>query len=265
MPQERDSIKFGNLVLLHREGEVAKLLLNRPGRHNSLIPQSLEEMIASLRFIQSDPQIRVIFLSSVGSSFSTGGDIKGFYDHLNDLESYANEIVGLLNQVILEMLLIPVPIVTAVHGIVTGGAIGFVLASDIVLVTPQASFTPYYSVVGFSPDGGWTAILPRIIGSKRVVETLMTNRTITAEESVSWGMATRLVSQDNIWIETEKIIQQLISMKSGSLECAKSLLRNSYGDIESMLESERQKFVTQVVSTEAKQGMAVFLGIDDLG
>jgi len=263
--QEREAIIIGNLVLLEKNEEITRLMLNRPGRHNSLIPELLVEMIAHLKIIRADQHARVVLLSSVGSSFSTGGDIRGFYDHLSDLEAYASEIVGLLNQVILEMLYFPVPIVTAVHGIVTGGALGFLLASDIVIVTPQASFTPYYSVVGFSPDGGWTSILPMIIGSKRVAETLMTNRTITAEEAVSWGLANRLVSQDNIWIETEKTIQQLASMKPGSLMCTKRLLRHSFGDIESLLESERQKFVTQIVRSEARQGMATFLGIDELG
>ncbi|MGD2176725.1 MAG: enoyl-CoA hydratase/isomerase family protein, partial [Anaerolineae bacterium] len=185
--------KAGELVLLERAGPVAVLTLNRAERHNSLVPPLLAELLAALEVVRSEPDVRAAVLQANGRSFSTGGDVGGFHAHMDDLgdcvdpAAYASKIVSLLNRVILALVELPVPVVAAVHGIVTGGSLGLVLGCDVVLVAPEAGFTPYYRVVGFSPDGGWTAMLPAIIGPKPAAEVLLRNLTIAAEQAVAWG------------------------------------------------------------------------------
>lgn len=248
------------LVLTAREGPIASLTLNRPARHNSLIPELLEELLAGLEGIQADPQVRAVVLGANGRSFSTGGDVLGFYEHLDSIAAYADRLLGLLNEAIQAMLSLRVPVVAAVHGMVTGGSLGLVLGADIVLVTPQASFTPYYGVVGFSPDGGWTALLPHLIGTKRVAEALMTNHTLTAEEAVFWGLANRLVPGDEIHSQAYSTAQQVAAMKPGSLRSVRELLGWDPGDVRQRLDAERIAFVKQIQSPEARQGMRDFLG-----
>ena len=187
---------MSQLVLSEKVGPVTVLTLNRAGRHNSLVPQLLEEALAALETFGKDPDVRAVVLQANGRSFSTGGDLGRFHTHLDDLASYAGKLVGLLNRVILALVELPMPVVAAVHGIVTGGSLGLVLGCDVVLVAPEASFTPYYSVVGFSPDGGWTAMLPGIIGPQRSAEVLLRNLTISAQQAVNWGLASRLVPAD---------------------------------------------------------------------
>lgn len=249
------------LIQTQIEGAVATLTLNRPKRHNSLIPAMLEEMLDALDDFAGNPDVRVILLTANGRSFSTGGDVRAFYENLDNLAAYAANIVGLLNQVILKMIATPQPILAAVHDIVTGGSMGFILASDIVLVAPQASFTPYYSVVGFSPDGGWTAMLPHIIGHRRTAESLFTNRTITAVEAVNWGLANQLISGERLIEKTIKIANQIASLKSGANRVAKRTIWQTIPDLPARLEDERQRFVSQIVTREAIQGMRAFLGI----
>jgi 2-(1,2-epoxy-1,2-dihydrophenyl)acetyl-CoA isomerase len=109
------------LVLVERVGAVAVLTLNRAQRHNSLVPQFLEEMLAALECIASDPGVRAAVLQANGRSFSTGGDMQGFHEHRDQLARYAGEIVGLLNEIILALVRLPQPVVAAVQGTVTGG------------------------------------------------------------------------------------------------------------------------------------------------
>ena len=61
----------------------------------------------------------------------------------------------------------PQPTIAVVDRQVTVGSLGFLLVTDIVLLSPTAEITPYYPVLGFSPDEGWTALLPSIVGPKR--------------------------------------------------------------------------------------------------
>jgi len=247
------------LVLLDKRDSVALLTLNRPERHNSLVPALLQEMRVSLEAVQAQPDVRAVVLQANGGSFSTGGDVRGFYEHMDALEAYAHRIVGLLNRVILALIDLPVPVVAAVHGLVTGGSLGLVLGSDVVLVAPEASFTPYYSVVGFSPDGGWTALLPGLIGPKRVAEVLACNHTITAQQAVEWGLANRLVPAERIREEALKAAQAIAAKKAGSLRHTKRLLGMAYGDLAARLEAERSRFVQQIATQEAQSGLVAFL------
>ena len=256
---------MGELVIVERDGPVALLTLNRAERHNSLVPELLGETLAAIEAVGAQASVRAVVLQANGRSFSTGGDVRGFYDHRNNLEGYAAEVVGLLNRVILAMIELPVPIVTAVHSMVTGGSMGLVLGSDIVLVAPEASFTPYYSVVGFSPDGGWTAMLPAVIGLKRAGEILMRNQTITAEQAVAWGLASRIVPEDRIREEALSTARELAAMKTGSIGHTKATLGPACYDLEARLEAERARFVQQIVTDEARQGIEAFLGIPTPG
>jgi enoyl-CoA hydratase/carnithine racemase len=248
---------MGELVLQDRDGAVGLLTLNRPGRHNSLVPELLTDLLSALHNLQSDPHIRAVVLQANGRSFSTGGDLQGFYDHLGTIDAYAHEIVGLLNQAILAMVDLPVPVVAAVHGLVTGGSLGLVLASDIVLVAPEASFTPYYSLVGFSPDGGWTAWLPQIIGTRRTAQVLLQNDTIHAEQAVTWGLANQLVPGEQLQAQALSIARDIAAKQPGSIRQTRKLLRPT--GLDGRLETERRHFVARISTAEAQQSMIAFL------
>jgi len=253
------SVIMKELVQSDRVGTVAILTLNRPERHNSLVPELLEELLAHLAQLEADPGIRAVILQANGRSFSTGGDLTGFAAHLDALEAYARQIVGLLNQAILALLQLPAPVIAAVHGIVTGGSLGLVLACDLVLVTPEVTFTPYYSVVGFSPDGGWTAMLPTIIGPKRAAAVLMQNQGISADQALAWGLANQIVPGDSIQAEALRVAQDIAAKKPGSIQRTKRLLLGNQGDLARRLEEERLRFVQQIVTPEAREGIAAFL------
>lgn len=238
---------------------IGTVTLNRPERHNSLVPELLQDILQALEDLGRRPELRAVVFQANGRSFSTGGDVRAFYDHIQDIETYARTVVGLLNQVILAFLDFPVPIVTAVHGIVTGGSLGLVLASDVVVIAPEASFTPYYTVVGFSPDGGWTALLPTVIGGKRAAEILMLNETITAEQAVASGLASRIVPLDRVRQEARAIAGRIAEQPTGSVHAIKRLLWAGDHRIATRLEEECEQFVRQITTVEARQGMITFL------
>jgi 2-(1,2-epoxy-1,2-dihydrophenyl)acetyl-CoA isomerase len=255
------------MVLTERVGPVVVLTLSRAARHNSLVPALLEEILVALERISHDPEVRAVILQAEGRSFSTGGDVAGFAAHLEDLAAYAGEIVGLLNQVILTLLGLPQPVVAAVQGMVTGGSLGLVLACDVVLLAPRATFAPYYGVVGFGPDGGWTAMLPAIIGTKRAAEVLLRNLTISAEQAVAWGLGSRIVPAETIRAEALSVAQEIAAKVPGSVRHIKRLLNLAQGHpgpgpgqgLASRLEAERTRFVEQIVTEEAREGIAAFL------
>jgi 2-(1,2-epoxy-1,2-dihydrophenyl)acetyl-CoA isomerase len=245
-----------SLILLERYGPIATLTLNRPERHNSLVPELLRELLDALSEVAD---ARVLILQANGRSFSTGGDVRAFYEHRAEAEAYAREVVGELNETIEALLRFPAPIIAAVNGVVTGGSIGLVLAADMVLVTPRASFTPYYNVVGFSPDGGWTALLPGVIGTARTAELLLTNATISAQQAVEWGIANRVVEADRLYDEAQAAAEVIVTMKINSVRRSIQLLREHKLAALPKLQAELNQFVEQITTDEAQTGMRGFL------
>jgi enoyl-CoA hydratase/carnithine racemase len=247
-------------VLTRIEGPVATVTLNRPERHNSLVPGFLRDLGAAITACEADPGAKVLVLRAAGRSFSTGGDLRGFSEHAQDPARYADELVGLLNDTIVHLYDCRLPVLAVVDGQVTGGALGFVLASDIVLVTDRASFTPYYVEAGFSPDGGWTAILPDVIGRTRATTVQLLNQTITAGQALDWGLATAHADEAGLERAVEELVGQLLGKKTGSVRCTRRLMRPA--DLESRLERERALFVEQIVTAEAMAGIKAWLGDD---
>ncbi|MCP4305699.1 MAG: enoyl-CoA hydratase/isomerase family protein [bacterium] len=241
-------------------GAVATVTLNRPDRHNSLVPELLTDLWVALEDVAADPSIRAVVLGAEGRSFSTGGDVRGFFSAGDGLADYASETVGLLNRVILTMLQLPQPIVAAVHGVVTGGSIGLILGSDVVLMARDATITPWYCVVGFSPDGGWTAMLPDLIGTKRTSDILLRNRTIRADQAASWGIVSEVVDGGSTVAAAQAAAQDIAAMAPASVASTKRLLWRGHKEVAAGLEAEREAFVEQIITPEALQGMAAFLG-----
>ncbi len=247
------------MVKVEIDQPLARLTLDRPERHNSLVPDLLEDLIQAVAGLESDQTVEAVILSASGKTFSTGGDVGAFYDNRDKLVEYANKVVGLLNESMLTMMNLPKPIIAGVHGMVTGGSMGLVLASDLVVVTPEASFTPWYSVVGFAPDGGWSALLPRHIGQARTADILLSNRTITAQQAVDWGLASRIVDADQLDPTVESMARSLAAAKTSAIK------RELHGDLERVavrLDKERSAFVRQVVTEESINGMREFLRRD---
>ena len=161
-----------SLVEIEEKNGVAWLWLNRPERHNALVQPLIDELHKAISAVETqNPSALVI--SGRGYSFSTGGDIHGFLEastNPNTLVSYADQLVGRLHDVIMDLLAFPAPVLAAVNGPVTGGSVGLMLAADLVAMAEHAFVQPYYSDVGFGPDGGWTALLPEKVGTSQALK-----------------------------------------------------------------------------------------------
>ena len=120
---------MGDFVTLELEAPVSTITLDRPERHNALIPELLTQLGDAVDRTSLGDDVGAVVMRANGSSFSTGGDVAAFWDQGDAVAAYAHEIVGLLNETMLAMIRSPKPIVCAVNGMVTGGSMGLVLAA----------------------------------------------------------------------------------------------------------------------------------------
>lgn len=248
----------GRFVRIERSAQVVTVTLDRAARHNSLVPALLEQLAAAFTQLAEHDEADVAILRAAGRSFSTGGDLTALHAAGEDRARYADALVGALNRAIVAIAECRCPVVAAVDGAVTGGALGLVLAADLVIVTPAASFTPWYARVGLSPDGGWTAMLPNVIGAERTREVLLLERTIDAATARDWGLANALVERAALDETVAAWARRLLAHDRTSLAAARHLL----DDDESWragLERERREFVATVDMPSAIAGVAAFV------
>jgi len=250
-----------SLVRLEREDGVAIVTLARPAAGNALVPELLAGLLDTLQTIEDDASIRAVVLRAEGTAFSLGGDMRRFAAELagGDLPAYAQHLVGELNRAILALLDLTRPVIAAVQGPVTGGALGLVLASDLVYLSPGATLKAHYATAGFAPDGGWTALLPQIAGSHRAAACLLMNRTISSQEAVTWGMANELVPPELLDAVTLEAAAKIARYPAGTMRAAKRLLGTDRASLAQRLEAERLAFVAQIQTAEARRGIAAFL------
>ena len=250
-------MKNDRLVTLRFQGDIALVSLNRPARHNALVPELLTRLLQVLEH-QDCQAAPVVILRAEGHSFSTGGDLSGFQDHRASIGKYARELVGQLNQVILAIYKHPAAIVCAVHGQVTGGSLGFLLAADRVIMRHGVTVTPYYSVVGFSPDGGWTALLPDIIGRQQTMHWLASNASHDADTCKALGLAQQVVDND-CDAAALRWAERVAEKQSDSVTRTRKLLNTRVETLRQRLEAECESFVSQVQTQQALDGIELFL------
>jgi enoyl-CoA hydratase/carnithine racemase len=245
------------------EGPTAWITLDHPARHNALTPELLDDLRAAVRLVH-ESDARVLVIAGAGRSFSTGGDIAGFLAHAEDpdrLRDYAERIVQALNDAILDLLRLPIPIIARIQGATTGGALGLVLASDIVLMTPDAFFQPYYGTLGFAPDGGWTALLGERIGAGRTIAAQALNRRIDAGDALRLGLADEIVSPDQLSARIAELADIIRSQSPGTLAATRALVWDEarLRLVAERLDAEKRAFVARVALPEVIAGMRGFV------
>ncbi|WP_296225227.1 enoyl-CoA hydratase/isomerase family protein [Ralstonia sp. UBA689] len=247
------------LALFERIGGTAIVRLNRPARHNSLVPELLEGLLAALDRAEADSQVEVVVLTHAGRNFSTGGDVEALASQGNALPAYADRLLELLNRTILRVSALRCPIIAAVEGWLTGGSLGLVLACDMAVLSHDVRIAPFYTVVGFSPDGGWTAMLPQLVGTARARAWQLNNTTLTAEEAGALGLAARVVESGQAEHTAMALAVGIQDKVRGSVAQTRALLRWDSQALADGLERERAAFVAQIQTAEADAGMRRFL------
>ena len=174
---------------------IAVVALDRPQRHNALVPELLEELVRELKIAAASG--RPVVLTGSATSFCPGADLKWLGEFADPSQGVA-ELVAVHHLAILTLLEMPVPVIAAINGPVAGGGLGLALAADHRVASTTASFTAAYFRLGLTPDGGSSAFLQLLIGRTRTLEMLLTNRRIDAQEALAWTLVNEVVEPSEL-------------------------------------------------------------------
>jgi enoyl-CoA hydratase/carnithine racemase len=208
---------------------VADVRLDRPDKRNALDREMFHAVIAAAERVAADPAARVVVLSGEGKGFCAGLDVslfgavsgEGGADGarlFEEIRGLAQRIVGIWGE-------LPVPVIAAVHGVALGGGCQLALGADLRVVAPDASFGMLEIVWGIVPDMAGTQLLPPLVGPDVALDLMMTGRTVTGEEALRIGLATRLA--DDPHAAAHELAAELVGRNPHALQVMKDLVRTT--------------------------------------
>jgi 2-(1,2-epoxy-1,2-dihydrophenyl)acetyl-CoA isomerase len=245
-------------VDLRVEARIAHLTLNRPDAKNTIDLQLAIDLDDAVQRISSDDAIGAVLLTGTGSTFCMGGDLNSFKG-VEDLPAHLRNVTHHLHAALNRLAWMAPPVIGAVRGFAAGAGLGLACATDILLVSDNARFLSAYTNVGLTPDGSTSWALPRLVGMRRALELVLTNRILDANEAVEWGIATRVVADDALDAEALGIATKIASGATFALGGAKRLVRDSYArTLELQLQLETEVLATSAATDAGREGIAAF-------
>lgn len=246
-------------ILLEIHNDVARITLNRPDSANGMNLQLMKDLIDAVHTCEEE-SVRAMIITGNGRFFSAGGDLASMSSQLDRLPRLLNELTMYLHVAISRFARMNAPVIAAVNGPCAGAGMSLACACDLVLAGESSNFTMAYTAAGLSPDGSSSWYLPRRIGDLRARELMLTNRRLSAAEAVEWGLATRVVADDQLMAAADELAVQLASGPTLAYGKVKSLLNDSLTNgLETQMEMESKGMVASAKTDDAMAGITAFL------
>lgn len=218
-------------VLLDVSDGVATITLNRPDAMNSLDIATKEALLDAVTTAAGDDAARCVVLTGTGRAFCVGQDLK---EHVQLLESGSSDelfttVEKHYNPIVTQLATMPKPVVAAVQGVAAGAGASLALACDFRILSDQAGFNFAFTGVALSCDTGVSWTLPRLVGRAKAMELLYFPSTVSAEDSLALGMATRVVPAESFDDEVASFAGRLAAGPTVAYGAIRRAVANSAG------------------------------------
>ncbi|MED5327758.1 MAG: enoyl-CoA hydratase-related protein, partial [Actinomycetota bacterium] len=207
------------------DGPVAIVELHRPHRANAWNGTMHGEYLAVMRHIETLDDVRAVVVTGTPPAFSVGGDSQALGDHA-ERGSYdtglANDVVrpgGTLRQEFDEdlswMFGYRLPIIAAVNGSVAGVSFALACFCDLRFGSAPAKITTAAPKLGLPAEYGLSWTLPRLIGTTRAADLLLSGRVVTVAESAYWGLWNEVLPDGEATLDAAVAYGHLLATTTG--------------------------------------------------
>ena len=192
-------------ILYCTKGPIGILSLNNPKKINALSKRMIAEIIEVLGIVAQDEAIRVLIIRAAGKHFCAGHYLKEMIN--KDVKEYkfifdqCTKMMQMIHE-------IPQPVIAQVRGIATAAGCQLVAWCDLVVAAESAQFATPGVKIGLFCTTPAVAI-SRAIGRKAAMEMLLTGRFFSAQEAKALGIVNRVVAEESLETETEKLANQI--------------------------------------------------------
>jgi 2-(1,2-epoxy-1,2-dihydrophenyl)acetyl-CoA isomerase len=258
-PDDPQAADGGQVSCVRRHGQVLECVIATKDKGGSLDGEAVRHSVVALDKLAREHSAGCVLLTSDGPNFCTGGDVRAF-GTAPDRGAYVGTVAREFHELIRAIARTQVPVVAAVHGWAAGAGMSLVCACDIAIGGPSTRLRPAYPSIGFSPDGGMSWTLPRIVGMARARDILLTDRVLSGAEAVAAGLLSRLVPDDQIAAEARATAEALANGPTSAYRHIKRLLSTSaHSHLGEHLAAEAESIAACADSPAGRAGVDAFL------
>jgi dihydroxynaphthoic acid synthetase len=248
-------------IIYEKKDGIAKVIINRPQRHNAFTPLTLEEMHAAFRDVWADKTIGVAVLTGAGEkAFCTGGDLK-----TKDEKGYAKgeavfDLLDAHGQVLNIIRAVPKPVIARVNGYAIGGGHVLQVVCDLSIASENAVFGQAGPRVGSFDAGYGTVFLARIVGEKKAREIWYLCRQYSAQQALQMGLVNKVVPTAELDGEVEQWCREILQKSPYALACLKASFNADTDHVNGIGAMARHAVDLYYQSEESHEGVEAFVG-----
>ncbi|MGI1657882.1 MAG: enoyl-CoA hydratase-related protein [Desulfitobacterium sp.] len=245
-------------ILVEYQEQIAIITINRPKALNALNSATIEELTHGFHELAADSNIRTVILTGSGEkSFVAGADIAEMSEK-SPIEARHFSQLGHKLMNLIEAL--PQPVIAAVNGFALGGGLELAMACDIRLASTNAKFGQPEVGLGILAGFGGTQRLPRLVGSGRASEILLTTDIINAEEAFRMGLVNRVYPKEELLGQAVDMAKKISSKAPIAVQLTKSaIVKGENLDLLSGQAYEAEVFAQTFSTEDQKNGCKAFL------
>jgi len=236
---------------------IALMEINNPPM-NALSWAVLDEIRDTLVKALTDPEVRVIVFTGAGKAFIAGAEISELNDYTTAQEGADSLIKG--QELSNLMMHADKPIIAAINGFCLGGGMEMALACHVRLADEGATMGLPEIKLGIIPGYGGTQRTPRLIGSGRALELILSGNFVSGRQAEAYGLVNRAVPKGTVVEEAMKLAATIAGKSRVAVQAAlRAVFEGSAMDLNTGMRIERELFGTCYASEDKKEGAAAFL------
>src|SRR6202158_5175320 len=194
-------------VRVERNGAVTTVIINRPAARNAVNGPTAAELFAAFSEFDQDDSASVAVLWGEGGTFCAGADLKAFgTPEYNAVHRTGPGPMGPTRMVLSK------PVIAAVSGYAVAGGLELALWCDLRVADETATFGVFCRRWGVPLIDGGTVRLPRLIGTSRAMDMILTGRAVDAQEAAAIGLANRVVPKGQARAAAEELAAELAAL-----------------------------------------------------
>ena len=207
-------------VRVERAGPVTTVVLDRPAARNAVDRPTAQALADAFRAFEADGAARVAVLWGAGGTFCAGADLTAIAtERGNRLAPDGDGPMGPTRMTLAK------PVIAAVAGYAVAGGLELALWCDLRVAEADAVFGVFCRRWGVPLVDGGTVRLPRLIGTSRALDLILTGRPVDAPEAERIGLVNRVVPRGASRAAAEALAREIAAFPA---RCVLSDRRSVY-------------------------------------
>ena len=247
-------------VLYAVDAHIAVITLNAPERMNTISGPMLNALTRRLLQANEDPAVRCVILTGSGRAFCAGLDLRQNRPEGGISAASLPTTLDLRNTPPTVLQAMDKPTICAVNGGAAGYGMDTALGCDIRIMGQSAKLAAAFVKRGVVPESGGTWYLPRMIGWAKATELIFTGRTLSAQESLAWGLANLVVPDADLMATAQTMAREIAANAPLAVQAAKRMMRMAETEtFEQNVHHVFLQLLPLVRTHDFKEGMASYL------